>query len=397
MSDASVKRSRSEANDDEDEGSLGFALSVFREDMIIRRPSLTSYLRHAARGSVEVLRLVYSAYFADITVLNQYVVPDPFQDLTIERNERSGRVISISDGNDFLRGEQVISLMAMEYLHRQGFDEVIMPGAGNTEVLALPKMVQTEKVDTMVDGVKKTQYIVYAPKARMLVQASPELVHDFLTLDVPLKDVPELIRQVNAVAAKEDLTFDPEKYRTLDSLITESQTLADKQAKKGLFAVLIKASISHSSLDEKINVFARAPSHTLAYDLEFKLTLGSPVFVKGNKAPVPMVTLASLKDDDEVLMSNVSISHGKYQSIIGEVSNITVYKSAGAMGTLNARNNFSEFKQPSTISKKRLMLILEAIARDNANKRIPSKVVAAAPKDAPPDDKGPKGKELTLF
>jgi len=308
---------------------------------------------------------------------NKYAVPPGFRDFTIERNGKN-EIIGISDSKkDGISGYQLKRVLAYAALMYKGYTAVIMKATddGGVEALAVPGLYQiadNPKAVNEKEHIKKA-YTMHTAKASFTVYASVELIMGILNLTfVTLSEVGNLLKSLNSLAGKEDLTgLDVEKFVDIDSIQQELSSQEAKQSRKSFFQALLAAKVQDMDMSGRLEVFEKNPSFTLANQLGFRLPHSGPLYTKLGNKPADKVTLESLGDQDvSLLLSTHSMSQKDYKEIRGNVGHYKVYVDSENLGGRKGSKFSSmsvKFRETPKVIHRMLSLISEANMKEGGS------------------------------
>lgn len=336
MSTAAKKR-RLAADGEEIELTVKSAFDLMKSDGPTLFMELSEYVKAQSGATEDVIEIMAASYFKSAEMENKYVVPPEFRAFKADRN-RHGEIERITDGqNNTITGKQLSGVLAYSALKEKGFKTLIKGKAsGSVEMLAIPNGMQIDaatNLKTKKDFHKNVR-MLYTHKSSTTVYVDPALIVGILELDyVTPGDISCLMKAINALAAKEDLgDFDFGKLGNVNDIRDAIDADQAKQTRKHFFEALFAAKIAAMDTSERLDLFAKNPSYTVANNIGLRLPHGGPCFVRtGNKliAPVP---LESLGDDDSVLLSTNVMSLKDYNETAGNVGQYLVYKNTMDLG-----------------------------------------------------------------
>jgi hypothetical protein len=366
------RKADEEAEGKIDPDTLGGAWESMKENGPLLFKSMNEYLAWLDEEQEDATEIMAAAYFKAAEMENKFIVPMEFRDFTAGRNKK-GEITQITDlENNTIVAKQLDKVLVYSALREKGFKTIIMTTneGSNTEVLAIPSGVQIEEAAD-VRGQKdfhKNVRMLYTYKAGTTVYASPENIMGILKLSyVSLSEVSNLMKALNALEAKEDLSkFDAE---LLVDVKVIQQVLSDheaKQSRKHFFQTLLAAKIREMDSEQRLNFFKSNPSYTLANNLEFRLPHGGPCYTKLGNKPLAKVPLGSLGPGANVLMSTNILSQKDYKEIVGDVQNYQVFVDTNELGGRKG-NKFASMSVKFTEEAQTVLAILHAISTANSS------------------------------
>jgi hypothetical protein len=302
--------------------------------------------------------------------------------------DKKGVVTQILDAKgNALSGNNLGSVMIYAAMREKGMASIILVRKDDStiEVLAIPSGVQIDST-TLGKGVKdfhKSARTLYTYKAGTAVYAATDHIMAILELSyVEIPEVTNLLKALNALAAKEDLAnLDAEKLDDFDYILKSLQDHEAKQSRKHFLQTLMAASIRSIDMKDRIEHFNRNPSYTLANNLELRLPHGGPCYTKLGNKPATKVALSSLKPDDNVLLSTNILSQKDYKDIMGNVAEYQVYVDNENLGGRKGQR-FATMSVKFVESVSNVTSYLTAIATANGEGKSGSGVQAHDPADS---------------
>jgi hypothetical protein len=348
--------------------------------------SLGAYIEWMGDEDRDITEIMAAVYFKSASMENKFVVPHEFSAFKAVR-DRKGVITHITDskGND-LSGHNLSSVLIFSAMREKGMASIIMVKSNDStiEVLAIPSGVQIDTTP-LGKGVKDfhdNARTLYTHKAGTAVYATPDLIEAILLLDyVDISEVTNLLKALNALAAKEDLTnFAAEVFDDFNNILVSLQDQEAKQSRKHFLQTLMAASISKMSMQQRIGHFSGNPSYTLANNLELRLPHGGPCYTKLGNKPATKVALSTLGPDDNVLMSTNIMSQKDYKSIMGNVADYLVYVDSDNLGGRKGQK-FASMSVKFVESAPNVTTYLSAIATANGEGKSGSNVQVPDPVD----------------
>lgn len=337
MPKSTKKRRTEEEVAEEAELTLANAWNTMKDRGPTSHKSMEEYLE-AIGTNGNVIEIMAASYFKSADMENRHVVPAEFEGFTVIRGKKQ-EIVRIQETElKVLAGNALKKMLAFAALREKGFKTIIYgtDDGGAIEVLAIPSLINIEAPtasEAKTDQIAPRS-ILHTPRSSTTIYVSPEMIKDVLSLDyVTIAEVGDLLRTLNSLAGKEDLTGldvnrlqDPQQIQAL---------LGDQSAKasrKHFLQTLLAARIRRMNPGERINYFKSSPSYTLANHLELRVPHGGPCYTKLGNKPVAAVPLGSLANDANVLMSTNTMSQKDYLGIRGDVAQYPVFVDTEALG-----------------------------------------------------------------
>jgi hypothetical protein len=162
---------------------------------------------------------------------------------------------------------------------------------------------------------------------------------------------------------KDDFKPDIKKFSSLESL-SQLLTDADKRAHSTFLNHLISACVESSDIEEKALAFKTKPTAVFARTLGLVKPYSGALVNRGDLNEVKRVPLSELGDDDNVLMSNIVIDQGFYESVGSKPEELLVYEHSENLG-LRKNKKFQALPAPVVYKVKDLLDILKSISASN--------------------------------
>lgn len=331
--------------------------------------SVKEYIGAIDVKSPSVMGLFHARYDADGYSINTHVAPSQLSCFHVNRDDK-GRIVSISDDKSIIKGVSLHKLLVVTYAKINGYSDLIIEEHDkHVEVMMLPQAL--EILDLPSDKKKdfhKEGREIHDFKGKINVYIPLELFRNVASLDyMTCSTVKNAMHALNNVIEKDD--FKPD-IKNLDSLGELEKLLSDsdRRAHSTFFNHLIGACVEKRSIEEKVLAFKTKPSVTFARTLGLVKPYAGRLITRGDLNEVDRTPLLDLDDDDDVLMSNVTIDQGFYESVGSKPGEILVYEATANIG-LRKNKKFQQLPSQVTYTARVLLDILESIAASNKGKK----------------------------
>jgi hypothetical protein len=375
-------------DDDEEEDMTLIEACTRMKESIICYNDWRKYISQVDENDESVVSLVASSYYKSVKPENRFVVPPLFQSFDITRLP-TGEISQITDGEkNILRGRNLTKMLALYAFCCSGARVVIWKvGDGDhLEALTIPHGLNVvEGHETKAKkGFHTEVHGVFGMRNYTAVYVPPRLLRETLALSyIGIGDVVQVVKGLNAVAMKEDVSgMNAKSLATAATIIQELNTAENKLSKRSYLKTMLACSVKNLSIVDRVAVFKQSPEFILAYNLDFRCPHSGPAYLKAGNKMINLVSLGDLGDDDEVLMANNIISMSEFRDIKGDVSSFQVISNtAGVGGRKNSR--WSEMHGKVVMAAASVRTMLSAISAYNESSGKKSGKVTFAAEEVP--------------
>lgn len=369
MSQSSSKRKKSMTPKEKKEAGLkGLAKVVFSQVKI--HSSLQEWGSSLTESSARALGLFTSVYRGDGLGMNTHVLHPLLYEIEVDvKRDEKGAIVRLKDSTGRVSGKPLEKLQIVTYAHLQGYQEIILEtyerANVDADVLMMPRTIQ---YTDLVPPVKKDHHTaaveLYSYGNKIRVFTHPAQIKELVTLDyLDTTNIKGVVLALNNLLEKEAFKLDLTSLNTLESLQALLQE-CEKPSQAKFYQTLIAAKVDSSNDEEKVKAFVKTPSAEFARILAFKKPYSAPLFERGTNAKVERVPLSSLGDDEDVLLSTVTIDTKFYDSVRSDVGSFLVYKATSNIG-IKKNQKWHELQTAEAMKAKHLSALFESVAAGN--------------------------------
>jgi hypothetical protein len=369
MSAQSKKRSKGMTPEDKKKAGLkGLAKVLFSQ--LVTHTSLQEWGDSCAENSTKAIGLFLSIYRGDGVGMNTHLLHPLLLDIPVDvkRDER-GALVRLKDSTGRVKGKSLEKLQISTYALLHGYNEIILESHEeedvDADVLLMPQTIQFTELGSPV---KKDHHEVavelYSFGNKMRVFTSPAKIKELLTLTyLDSTNIKGVLLALNNLLEKEAFKLDITSLTELGSLQTLLQE-CEKPSQAKFFQTLIAAKVEGSKAEERVGAFIKNPSAEFARILQFKKPYSAPLFERGTGGRSERIPLSTLGDDDEVLLSTVTVDTKFYEAVRSDIGSLLVYKRTANIG-IKKNKKWVELKTSGSMKVQLFTKMLEAIAADN--------------------------------
>lgn len=397
MSANNNKRKKSLTPEDKKKAGLKGLTKVIFQQLNIHT-SLQAWGQTLENDSAAAIGLFTSVYRGDGIGMNTHVLhPSLIGYVDVKRDEK-GAIVRLKDNNKArVVDKSLEKLQVCTYATLHGFRDIIFEAYDDVDtaadVLFMPTTVQFSELSS---SQKKPHHSValelYSYGNKINVFTPPAKIKELTTLSyLDSTNVKGVLMALNSLLEKEAFSLDLASLDDLGSLQTLLKN-AEKQSQARFFQTLIAAKVDGSKNEDKVKAFIANPDSDFARLLGFKKPYVQPLFEQGTNAKVERIPLSSLGDDDDVLLSTVTIDTKFYESIRSDIGSLLVYKKTANLGIKKSKK-WAQLQTTGSMKASLFTRLMESIAESNKGTKTNATAKASKMDEEDSDD---EAENLTL-
>lgn len=322
----------------------------------------------AAKGQPGILaQLLASNITVDVSSAGIVLMP-VCKSLDIKRNNKSMVIQKLKFGDKSkLQGSALSRLGGAWKQFRSGYSSLIWANEEPDclEALLLPDcdVVLSERTNPSNEEVTVKQRTLFCVGSVKNFYLCPEDAIKVLGADGIC--VPHMRRILDAMNAIARVDYDYEfKEPTLDYALTLANNAQSGKLTRAYATTLIGAFMQSSTWDERLVQFLKDPTLLMATVLKIPKPLTKSL-VDADHKPIKRKVLSELKDDDQILMSDLSVTSQFYSNVKATKLQVYVYEENRKCGT-KMGNRFQELANPIWKPAQDYVAIVDAITNKRA-------------------------------
>jgi hypothetical protein len=287
--------------------------------------------------------------------------------------DKSGHVAELVKGEVSIKDRELLMVtLSWNSYKKNDAWAFIMDGA--SVMGTIPRVAKFGVVEPgkEVDGVKQERkgHRVMCCSSGKVYYATEETLYDFMKLEfVAMKDLGRIADHVErAVVQGGYQQLKAAEFDTAEKIASKFANTSICAAVRDLAGLLLGFIQQGKSMDDKIEAFRSCPTVTFAAASSFHSLLTEARLVNvTTKQIVEKVSLADLRDTDEVITTQVSINQGYWDKLI-DLEAIKVYRSVGnlAKWSENKKKPPASAQKFGSMSAKHAKAITAIICEENA-------------------------------